>query len=31
LCLALAERMDAAVLTADRAWGDGGRIEQLRP
>lgn len=31
LCLALAERMDAAVLTADRAWGDGERIEQLRP
>lgn len=30
LCLALAERLDASVLTADRAWGDDGRIRQIR-
>jgi ribonuclease VapC len=30
LCLALGERLDADVLTADRAWGDGGRIRQFR-
>ena len=30
LCLALGERLDAAVLTADTAWGSGGRIEQIR-
>ncbi|MBK5221590.1 MAG: PIN domain-containing protein [Acidimicrobiia bacterium] len=30
LCLALAERLDTDVLTADRSWGDGGRIHQLR-
>ena len=36
LCLALADRLDARVLTADRAWTreprlDPARIEQLRP
>ena len=30
LCLALGERLDAAVWTADRAWGEKGRIHQLR-
>jgi PIN domain nuclease of toxin-antitoxin system len=30
LCLALAERLDAVVLTCDEAWGAGGRIEQMR-
>jgi Uncharacterized protein conserved in bacteria len=30
LCLALADRMDEAVLTADRAWGSGDRIVQIR-
>lgn len=30
LCLALAERLDLAVLTADRDWGAGGRIRQIR-
>lgn len=30
LCLALAERLDAAVLTADASWGRGGRIRQIR-
>lgn len=30
LCLALAERVDAPVLTADRSWGTGGRIRQVR-
>lgn len=30
LCLALGERLDAAVLTADRSWGDSGRIRQVR-
>ena len=30
LCLALADRMDEAVLTADRAWGAGNRIVQIR-
>lgn len=30
LCLALAERRDSHVLTADRAWGTGGRIRQIR-
>jgi PIN domain nuclease of toxin-antitoxin system len=30
LCLALAERLDAAVLTADTAWGSEGRIRQIR-
>ncbi|HMD45814.1 MAG TPA: PIN domain-containing protein [Acidimicrobiales bacterium] len=31
LCLALGERLDAAVLTADTAWGEVGRIRQVRP
>lgn len=31
LCLALAERLDTAALTADRAWGESGRVVQLRP
>lgn len=30
LCLALAERLDAPALTADRAWGESDRIIQLR-
>lgn len=30
LCLALAERMDARVLTADPSWGSTGRIAQIR-
>ena len=30
LCLALGERLDHDVLTADRRWGDDGRIVQIR-
>lgn len=30
LCLALGERLDATVLTADTTWGDDGRIRQIR-
>ena len=30
LCLALAERADAPVLTADRTWGTSDRIRQIR-
>jgi PIN domain nuclease of toxin-antitoxin system len=30
LCLALADRLDADVLTADAAWGRGGRVRQVR-
>ncbi len=30
LCLALGERLDCVVLTADRAWGSDGRITQIR-
>lgn len=30
LCLALAEREDVDVLTADSAWGAGGRVRQIR-
>ena len=30
LCLALAERTDSDILTADRAWGSSGRIRQVR-
>jgi PIN domain nuclease of toxin-antitoxin system len=30
LCLALGERLDRDVLTADRRWGDEGRIVQIR-
>jgi len=29
-CLALGERLDAIVLTADAAWGHDGRIRQIR-
>ena len=30
LCLALGERVDAEVLTADIAWGSTGRVRQIR-
>jgi PIN domain nuclease of toxin-antitoxin system len=30
LCLALADRLEAPVLTADRDWGNSGRIVQIR-
>ena len=30
LCLALGERLDARVVTADKAWGSSGRIAQIR-
>jgi PIN domain nuclease of toxin-antitoxin system len=30
LCLALAERVDADVLTADASWGSEGRVRQIR-
>lgn len=30
LCLALADRRDDVVLTADRAWGNSDRILQIR-
>lgn len=30
LCLALGERLDDDVLTADSAWGSDGRIQQIR-
>lgn len=30
LCLAAAERLDADILTADAAWGNGGRVRQIR-
>jgi PIN domain nuclease of toxin-antitoxin system len=30
LCLALGERLDGDVWTADTAWGDEGRIHQIR-
>ena len=30
LCLALAERLDTPVLTADAAWEPAGRIRQIR-
>lgn len=30
LCLALGDRLDSTVLTADRAWGTSGRVEQIR-
>jgi ribonuclease VapC len=30
LCLALAERLDAEVFTADAAWGTEGRVHQIR-
>jgi PIN domain nuclease of toxin-antitoxin system len=31
LCLALGERLDARVLTADRAWGNESPVIQIRP
>lgn len=31
ICLALGERLDATVITADAAWGTGGRLRQIRP
>ena len=30
LCLALGERLDDEVVTADRSWGTGARIRQIR-
>ncbi len=30
LCLALAERVDVDVLTADATWGSDGRVRQIR-
>lgn len=30
LCLALGERLEIEVLTADTAWGDDGRVRQIR-
>lgn len=30
LCLALAERLDTDVLTADTTWGSDGRVQQIR-
>lgn len=30
LCLALGERLDADVLTADASWGSAGRVHQIR-
>jgi ribonuclease VapC len=30
LCMALGDRLDADVWTADQAWGTGGRIRQVR-
>lgn len=30
LCLALGERLDVPILTADLAWGTAGRIRQIR-
>ncbi len=30
LCLALGDRLDEQILTADRAWGTTGRIRQIR-
>jgi ribonuclease VapC len=30
LCMALGDRLDADVWTADEAWGTGGRIRQVR-
>ena len=29
-CLALADRLDVEVWTADRAWGTSGRVRQIR-
>jgi PIN domain nuclease of toxin-antitoxin system len=30
VCLATAERLDATVWTADQAWGNKGRVNQIR-
>ena len=30
LCMALAERLDTEVLTADQAWGTADRVKQIR-
>ena len=30
LCLALADRLERPVLTADQTWGDGNGIRQIR-
>ena len=30
LCLALGDRLDADLSTADQAWGTAGRIRQVR-
>jgi ribonuclease VapC len=30
LCMALGDRLDADILTADQAWGTGGRLRQVR-
>jgi len=30
LCLALGDRLDMPILTADRAWGATGRVRQIR-
>ncbi len=30
LCLALGERLDVEVLTADATWGSSGRVRQIR-
>jgi ribonuclease VapC len=30
LCLALAERFDSDVVTADASWGSAGRVRQIR-
>lgn len=30
LCVALGERLQAEVLTADRSWGNAGRVKQIR-
>lgn len=30
LCMALGERLDALIWTADRSWGTDGRVRQIR-
>lgn len=30
MCLALADWLNAVVLTADRVWGESNRIRQIR-
>jgi ribonuclease VapC len=30
LCLAVAQRLDATIWTADKAWGSKGKIKQIR-